>query len=164
MPSVFDVLVFDPAVFDIGVPVVIAPDSSDIDAALVAVLYADSLLRQLMPDGVWMDEAPPGLTRFVLVSLIDERDVPVFGGRAFEDALYAVKAVALGTASGIVVKAAASRIDALLEDQSFDVAGYTWMTTHRETRVRAKEVDDLDPSIRWFHRGGHYRVQVARAA
>lgn len=144
------------------------PDSSEIDAALVATLLGDAALMALLPDGVYFDVARPGAQRFVLVSLVAEEDVGQFGGRAYEDALYLVKAVALGT-SGADVKTAAARLDALLEDQPLAVTpgspagvpGYAWMTCHREARVRYTEVDDLDPSIRWQHRGGHYRVQFA---
>lgn len=143
-----------------------AADSSDIDAALVAMLGADSTLLSYCPNGVFWDEAPPGSTRFVIVSLRDEEDEAVFGGRAIEDHLYLVKAVALSTA-GANLKEAAARIDALLENQPVglgspvSVAGYTWMACHRERRVRYTEVDDADPSLRWRHRGGEYRVQMS---
>lgn len=144
------------------------PDSSDIDAALVGKLAADSTLASYMQAGafVFMDEAPPGATKFVIVSVVDEVDEPKFGGRAYEDALYLVEARMLSTAGGNM-KAAAARIDALLEDQTLGLGsptatpGYTWMTMHREARVRLTEVDDVDPTIRWARRGGHYRVQMA---
>jgi hypothetical protein len=34
------------------------------------------------------------------------------------------------------------------------------MAMYRETRVRITEVDEVDVSIRWNRRGGHYRVQM----
>jgi len=143
-------------------------DSSDIDAALIAKLGSDATLLALCPNGVYMDEAPQGSTRFVIVSLVDEVDEPVFGTRAYEDALFLIEARMLSTANGNI-KAAAARIDALLEDQPLrapgspvtNVAGYTWMTTYRESRVRLTEVDEVDPSIRWYRRGGNYRVQMS---
>jgi len=141
-------------------------DSSDIDAAVVAMLGADSTLLSYCPDGVYWDEAPPGSKRFVIVSLVDELDEAVFGGRAIEDHLYLVKAVSLST-SGANLKEAAARIDVVLEDQPvgigspLSVAGYTWMDCHRERRVRFTEVDEDDPSLRWRHRGGEYRVQMS---
>ena len=135
------------------------PDSSDIDAALVGKLLADTTLAGLMPGGVFMDEAAPGLTQFVIVSLVSEFDEPVFGQRAFEDALYLVKAVELSTVAVKHIKAAAARIDAVLENGVLTVAGYTPMVMHRESRIRLTEVDQIDPSIRWAHRGGRYRVQ-----
>jgi len=137
------------------------PDSSDIDNALVAKLGADGALLAICTNGVYWDEAPPGSTKFVIVSLVDEVDEGRLGGRAFEDALYLVEARMLSTAAGANAKAAAARIDMLLEDQPLTVAGYTWMTLHREARVRLTEVDDADPSIRWSRRGGHYRLQMS---
>ena len=83
----------------------------------------------------------------------------MLGGCAYEDALYLVKVVALG--SGVDVKAAAARIHTLLEDQVLTVSGYTHMVMHRESRIRMTEVDQADASIRWQHRGGRYRVQQA---
>lgn len=136
------------------------PDSSAIDAAVIALLQADATLSALVPDGVWMDEAAEGSKRFVVVALLDEVDVGQFGGRAYEDTLYVVKAVMLSTAGGNIRQAAA-RIDELLEDQPLTVSGYGWMTMHRENRVRLTEVDDVNAAIRWHHRGGHYRVQMA---
>jgi len=136
------------------------PDSSAIDAAILAKLVNDATLASLLPDGVWMDEASQGSTRFVIVSLVQEFDQGVFGGRAIEDAVYLVKAVEK-SASGVNIKAAAARIDVLLEDQSLSATGYTWMSTVREERVRFTEVDEIDPSIRWQHRGGRYRIQFS---
>jgi hypothetical protein len=135
----------------------IAVDSSDIDAALLAVLNGDASLNALLPDGTFMDEAPPGAKRFVIISLLDARDEARFGGRAYEDALYLIKAVGLSTVNPNM-KAAAFRIEQLLEDQLLTVTGYTPMALHREERVRLTEVDDIDPTIRWYHRGGRYRV------
>jgi hypothetical protein len=136
------------------------PDSSAIDSALLARLQADTALAALLPDGVWMDEAPQGSQRFVIVSLVDANDEAVFGGRAIEEVTYLVKAVALSTANGNV-RAAAARIDAILEDGALTVDGYTFMDMHRTGRIRGTEVDDLDASLRWLHRGGRYQVRVS---
>ena len=135
-------------------------DSSLIENALIAKLLADGTLTALVPDGVYFDEGPASKTRFVIVSLVDEVDLGKFGGRAIEDALFMVKAVMLSTAGGNI-QAAAARIDTLLEDQPMTVAGFTHMTTHREARLRQTEVDSVDPTIRWQHRGGMYRVQCS---
>ena len=132
-------------------------DSSEVDAALSSLLLADSALMAAMPDGVFFDEAAPGKTKFVIISLVDELDTPMFNGRAFEEALYLVKAVALGS-SGADVKTAAARIDVLLDYGTLTIAGYNHMLTRRESRVRVTEVDEIDTSIRWQHRGGRYRV------
>ena len=143
------------------------PDSSAIDQALIDKLLNDATLRALMPDGVFFEEAGASMvgggnpTQFVIVSLVDAVDEPMFGGRAYEDVLYLVKAVELSSVATKNIKAAAARIDVLLEDQPLTVAGYTWMTCHRESRIRLTEVDDQDTTIRWFRRGGHYRVEMS---
>jgi hypothetical protein len=136
-------------------------DSSDIDNALVAKLGADATLLALVPNGVYIDEAPAGATRFVIVSLVDEADVGRFGGRAIEDALYQVEARMLSTVAGANVKAAAARIDALLEQGTLTVSGYSLMALFRESRIRLTEVDAADPTIRWYRRGGNYRLVVS---
>ena len=137
------------------------PDSQEIDNALVTRLGSDATLLALCPNGAYMDEAPPGATRFVIVSLVDESDAQMFGSRAYEDALYHVEAFMLSTVAGANIKAAAARIDALLEDQPLTVAGYKPMALYRESRVRLTEVDEVDPSIRWFRRGGEYRLLMS---
>lgn len=138
------------------------PDGQDIDTALLTKLSSDSTLLTLMPDNVWFDEAPPGSKRFVRITLVDENDEAIFGGRKFEDARYLVTAVALSTAPSAAanVKSAAARIDALLEDTTLTVSGYTTLEVSRESRIRTTEVDDVDPTVRWYHRGGQYRVQM----
>ena len=133
------------------------PDSSAIDNALIAVLGADSALLALCPNGVYFAQSPPGSTRYVVVSMANADDVQMFGGRALEDGLYLIKAVMLSTAGGDI-KAAAARIDALLEQQTLTVSGYGPTVVHRESRERQTEPDDVDPSILWLHRGGFYRV------
>jgi hypothetical protein len=136
------------------------PDSSDIDSALIAKLAGDATLTGLLPNGVFMDEAPPNSTRYVLVSLLSEEDAFSFQARSHEDALYLVKAVGLSTANPNI-KAATARIDALLDHQPLTAAGYSPMAMYREARIRFIEVDDVDATIRWFHRGGHYRVVMS---
>jgi hypothetical protein len=136
-------------------------DSSEIDAALVATLQTDATLAALMPGGVFVDEAPHGLSQFVIVSLVDEHDTPIFEGRASEDALYLVKAVELSTVTVKNIKAAAARIDALLELGTLTITGYGFEVMRRESRVRQTEVDEDDPAIRWSHRGGRYQVIAA---
>lgn len=135
-------------------------DSSLIDAAIVSKLLNDSALMAICTDGVWFDEAKQGAQKFVIVSLVDEFDEGKFGGRAYESALYLVKAVVLSS-TGADAKAAAARIDAALDEQTITAAGYTCMTVHREGRVRYVEVDDVDASIRWQHRGGNFRVEMS---
>lgn len=135
------------------------PDSSAIDTALITRLQSDATLMGYMPDGVWFDYAPQGSQRFVLVSLVENVDVPIFAARAIESVRYLVKAVELASGSGKTGPAAA-RIDALLENTTLVVSGYGASACYRVQRVRYVEVDDDDPAIRWQHRGGHYEVQM----
>lgn len=137
------------------------PDGSTIDAAIVAKLTADAALVALVPDGIWFDEAPHGSKRFVIVSLVESRDELLQGSPiAFEDGLYLVKAVMLSTTGGNI-KQAAARIHSVLHHATLTAAGYTTMTVHRESRVRFREVDQVDHDIRWEHRGGNYRVVMS---
>ena len=124
-------------------------DSSDIDAAVIALLQNDATLKTLLPDGVHMDQAPPNKKKFGIVSLVFGEDRSVFAERAIEDCVFLVKAVLLDASA----KDAAARIDVLLESTPLTVAGYTWMTTERLERVRYTEVDSIDATIRWQHRG-----------
>jgi hypothetical protein len=139
-------------------------DSSDIAGALIARLGSDLELLALCPNGVYRDQAPPGATRFVIVSLLAGEDLGVFGKRAIEAGVYLVEARMLSTIPGANVKAAAARIDVLLEDQPLTVAGFAWMTLHREEPIGLTEIDAADPSIRWFRRGGRYRLEMSHAA
>jgi len=139
-------------------------DTSDIAGALIAKLGSDLELLALCPNGVYRDQAPPGATRFVIVSLMAGEDLGVFGRRAIEAGVYLVEARMLSTVPGVNVKAAAARIDVLLEDQPLTVAGFTWMTMHREEPIGITEVDAVDASIRWFRRGGRYRLEMSHTA
>lgn len=136
------------------------PDSSAIDTAVIGRLLADAALAALLPDGWYMDVAADSLERYGLLSIIEARDVPNFGGRAYEDVLYQVKAVMLSSAGGDI-EAAAARIDAVLEDATLAIPGYGLMTLHREERIRAAEADAENPALFWFHRGGRYRLQAS---
>ena len=139
-------------------------DTSDICNALIAKLGSDTALLALCPNGVYRDQAPAGATRFVIVSLMAGEDLGVFGRRAIEAGVYLVEARMLSTVAGANIKAAAARIDVLLEDQPLTVAGYTWSTLHREEPIGLTERDAGDPSIRWFRRGGRYRLEMSHTA
>lgn len=135
-------------------------DPSEVDAAIVAKLAGDATLMALMTDGVHIDIAPSGKTKFVIVSLSTHEDEYVFEGSAFERSQYIVKAVERSL-SGTTVKTAAARIHALLQDQPLTITGYTHSLTRRAERIRYTEVDELDADIRWQHRGGRYDVMVS---
>ena len=130
--------------------------------ALVAKLAGDATLAGYMQAGafVFMDEAPAGSTKFVIVSLVDETDAYTFEGRSHEDARYLVEARVLSTAGGNI-KAAAARIDALLNLGTLTIAGYGLLLLRRAERIRMTDVDDQDASIRWHRRGGHYQLMAA---
>jgi len=141
-------------------------DSAAAVNALIAFLQADAALTDLCPDGVFEGEATPGMRRFVLVVVLDENDVPIFGARGFEDWLVSVTAVMLQGAGGDVV-AGAQRIDQLLDPQPPDppatltIDGYGTMLLEREQAERPPlEVDEIDPNVRWERRGGQYRLMA----
>jgi hypothetical protein len=97
----------------------------------------------------------------VIVALADAIDSATYdAGRAFEDKLYTVVAKMLSTAGGDS-KGAAARIDAVLEDAALTVAGYADVRARRERPIHETDVDPVDPSLRWLHRGGEYRVHAA---
>lgn len=136
------------------------PDSIEIDRGLLAHLSGDATLKSLLPDGVFWSVSAPGARQFALVSLVITLDVGSFDGRAVEDLVYMVKAVVLVGTAGSNAAAAAARIDELLEDGRWPIVGYDLMSSARIERFRETEVDDADPSIRWYHWGGRYRVQA----
>jgi hypothetical protein len=138
-------------------------DSSLIINALIAHLGSDPALLALMPNGVYYELAAKGATRYVVVSLRGGNDVAEFGRRAIEYGDYIVQAIGLSSALPQIddMRAAAYRIDQLLEDQPFVVAGYEWMTTYRTEPINHVEPDGENRSIRWMHRGGVYHVGFA---
>ena len=138
----------------------VPPDSSDLDAAVIGLLQTDSQLAALLVDGIFFDVAPVNAKQFGIVSIIDELDEDDFSGRVFEDVLYLVKAVELSTVTTKNIKPAAARIDALLNRAQFTAPGFGSVSGVREERIRNTEVDDVDKSIRWLHRGGQYRIMA----
>ena len=138
------------------------PDSAAVDQALLAHLAGDPTLAGWLPDGVWWDLAAPNATRYVVVELLTHTDLATLGrGRSGEE--YRVLVLAT-TIDRTTIKAAAQRIDALLEDAALPIPGFVLQALHREARVRDTEPDDDEPGLIWYHRGGQYRVLVARAA
>jgi hypothetical protein len=147
-------------------------DSGEIDTAVLNHLASDATLMAFVPDGIWFDEGPANGKRFVILSVFDTIDDRRFEGRSHETVIYMIKAVILTTTPNATATArqAAARIDALLDPQPPDppativAPGYSIMASYREPaipRVRHTEVDDVDPTIRFLHRGGHYRVVMS---
>jgi hypothetical protein len=135
-------------------------DSAAIDAAIIAKLVNDPTLQTLAPDGVWFEVAKEGAATFIRVSLADQFDEPMYGGTAYETALYLIEFFDRNP-SGDRAKQGAARIHELLQDQTLTAPGYTWMTVHREKRERHLDIDEIDKSIRWQRRGGYYRVDMS---
>lgn len=140
------------------------PDSGAIDRVLIAALQADAELTGLMPDGVWFDVAPAGLTRFVVVELADGEDVGLFGQRGIEDRAYRVHAVGLSRVVSLgTMKAAAARIDTILEgDTPLDTPpDFASIDCVREKPTAESALDEVDKSLVWHYYGGEYRVMTA---
>jgi len=139
------------------------PNSGNIDKAIIGVLQADSTLASLMPDGVFLNEAAPGVTRFVLVGIFDSNDEGIFGQQGYEDVLYYVKANGLSRTTTLAnTKAAAQRIAELLDGVALTATDYAATSCVREKREPWDTVPDpVDPSLKWFHYGGYYRVMAS---
>ena len=138
-------------------------DTGKIASAIQSKLMADTGaggVLTLMPDGVWFGVAPPNKTKFVIISLASSHDELQFGSRAFEELVYLVKAVEQST-SMTNVKAAAARIDALLNFQPLTATGYGNVMPSRSEYVEYPEVDEINPDINWQHCGGLYEVFAA---
>lgn len=140
-------------------------DSSAVMNAIIAKLGSDTQLLAMMPNGVYEDIAPPGSTRFVIVSQVTADDDPFYLG-AIEHHWLTIEARSLSTANGDV-RGAAVRIDALLEPQAperttLTIPGYDLMGIEREEPLRHRETDEVDRSIIWLRRGHRYRVDVVR--
>lgn len=136
-------------------------DTNVIDAAVIAVLQNDAELKTYCPDGVFWGVAPANATRFIVVSQFDHQDI---GGLNDEDSyelvLYLVKSILAG-ASG-PSKDAAARIHAVLHRAALNLAPtYELMAIRRTRRIRDTEVDPVDKSARWQHRGGLYEITAS---
>ena len=136
------------------------PDTSEVDAAIIAYLSADAELMALLPDGVYWDLSTLGTTQYVLVSQLVHEDVDTLdSGAAWERITYLVKGVTQGS-SGTTVKEAAHRIYELLQHGTFAIDGFALVLCRRAERVRYVEVEETTDT-RWQHRGGHYEVWVS---
>jgi hypothetical protein len=140
--------------------------TKDVGNALIGKLGADAPLLALMPNGVYrQNRAPAGSTRLVEIAFVpSSHDEPMFGGRAWEDLTFIVKAVERVRRDGGVSRVgdAAARIDALLEHGRLTLAGYGVMVMRRTEYLEDTELDGTD--YVWEHCGGYYQVMVAPAA
>jgi len=135
-------------------------DTSEVDAAVMAVLSGDATLLGLMTNGVFWDVGSTGATKFVIVSYAAAGEVAyTMPHPAWESLVYLVKATEQGT-SGTNVKAAAKRIRELLHDAVITPTGYYPSLLVRYVQpVRYTEIDEQTDQ-RWQHRGGHYHVMA----
>ena len=133
--------------------------SRAIHQAIVDLLLADAALAALLPDGVYMESGPDGATRFAVVAWLDGHNDRMFGARAIENGLYAVKAVTLGDVARNA--AAEARIDEVLDNAVLMVEGYAPMIFLNEHPIRFKEMDAGDVSIIWYHGGAEYDVVMS---
>ena len=136
-------------------------DTNVIDAAILAVLQNDAQLRTYCPDGVFWGVAPANTTRFVVVSQFDHVDHPGLDDwDLYETVTYLVKSVLAGTSGPS--KDAAARIHTLLHHTPIVLSPtYELMQIRRTRRIRDTEVDPVDKSARWQHRGGLYEVTAS---
>jgi hypothetical protein len=139
-----------------------AVDVAAVDAARVARLAADATLQAMLPDGIYLDVAPAGKTRFAIVQQLTHEDVEGFGETMYEQCVYRITARGLAT-TGVDANAAAFRIHELLYWLPMPIAGYTLMATTRIERVKFTEVDAIDNDIRWQIAGGDYEIFVSPA-
>lgn len=123
------------------------------DEALIARLQADATLATLAPGGVWPDVSPENTTDVhVVVTLQIEQTEYEFESVSHRIARLQVKAVGRATdAEG--VKAAADRIAALLDGQSFSITGETLMTCHRAPDNSKFAYTERDGPYLWKHAG-----------
>jgi len=135
---------------------------ADVNAALIATLAGDAALTTILGGPhVYLNLAPQGLTKFVLLRLDNHRDERMFGGTAFEVAEYVIKAVVQATELSAVI-AAARRIQTLLDGQDLTLAEYGVMAMRRVDHIEFGEVDDVNRA--WQHGGGVYEVWVSPVA
>ena len=141
-----------------------ATGTTAITNALVDLLAGDATLAGLAPDGVYFGAAPPHAARFVVVLYAHGVAVGEFGGRAYEDKYYAVKAVMrkTGDVDLATAQAAATRIETILDRAVLLAPGYSCMSCIFEEALEPEpDVDDSDDSVRWYQSGGIYRVQMS---
>ena len=77
------------------------------------------------------------------------------------------KAVELSTVAVRHIKPASARLDMILDPPppapplALTIPGYALKLARRRQRIRYDEIDAIDRSIRWSHRGAEYDVWVS---
>lgn len=121
----------------------------------MTTLQADATLATAAPGGVHRHFAPESTTgAFVVVT--PQLNTPTYdeGGEAYEVARVQVKAVERST-TGSGAQTAADRVDALLNQATLTIAGFSCMTCHR---VETFEFVERDSMHVWQHRGADYEI------
>ena len=132
----------------------------DVETALIKKLSADATLAQYMPNGVFLDVAPEGATRFVIVSVSTSRaQWELDDGETLRELVMLVKAVAQDSDASDIGPAD-ERIEALLNHGTLDLsaAGCELMAMRWRDRVRYSEYD-ANKKI-WQHAGARYELTV----
>lgn len=117
--------------------------SAALDTAVAAALGADATLATLAPGGVWQDLAPADAREPVVVFSLEQGQDDYAMGRRLERGRYRV--LVAGTQPvAPSVRSAADRIDAVLQDTTLTVTGYTGVSLRRLSRAATVDVDGDD--------------------
>jgi hypothetical protein len=139
------------------------PSLNAIDTAVLTTLGQDAALVAAGGPICW-GRAPQGLTKFVLVSLIDYAAARGLANEdGWETPAYAVQAVAQ-TSSWNAPTDAADRIHDLLHHRALPAlagSGFTLMQLTLEERIRLNEVDPQNVPTGFLRCGGIYAVMVS---
>jgi hypothetical protein len=136
-------------------------DYGAVDSAVIALLGNDPTLKGLCPDGVFFSMAPQAARRFVVISVTDHENIPMFeGGIAFGRFEYLIKAVIFSTSSSDARKAG-TQIDALLMNGEAALAPVGFKVARCQcANYRRYSEPDVNPDQRWQHDGGEYAIDV----
>jgi hypothetical protein len=142
----------------------VASDAGAVDAAVMAVLRADSALMARCPDGVFYGVARPGAAACVIVDRFDHVvHANLFSPAGDETFTYVVTAV-LPDTDATAAREAALRIRTVLDgNETLTIAGYALQRPVREEQsLRWPEPNpgNIDQFVQ--HWGGHYSLDVSR--
>lgn len=137
---------------------------NELDAALYTALKQDAPLTGLLADppggleaSVYEGLAPQGSRPpYVIFSEQTTTRAYAHAGRAWDRAIYLVKAVTEGPSAGLAGEIAAA-IDELLDDGTLAIAGHAQLCMRHIENVRYREVADGKQHV---HRGALYRIHV----
>lgn len=131
-----------------------------VDKGLYAALTGDSTLTGLLSGtaAIYQGRAPDGAqTPYIVYSKVTGRPSFTFTQKAWDEPLYAVKAVDERN-SAARAGTIAARIETVLTDAALSVSGRTTLYCRPETDIDYPEVDQ--GRVTW-HRGHTYRVFVS---